>query len=158
MLVRAPWQAGPSDDWRTADNLAAAARLLPSLGTRFFLTTGIGGLDAFASVADAWYLVRLMEPAMAPLPLPRYEAVIGKPPYDHDEEHRLIAEHRIDAVVSKNSGGAATGAKLAAARDLGLPVVMVRRPDLPGGERVETVEAALGWLERRLQPPRGRST
>jgi precorrin-6A/cobalt-precorrin-6A reductase len=61
-----------------------------------------------------------------------------------------MAEHRIEAVVTKNSGGTATEAKLIAARELGLPVVMVRRPAPPGGERVETVEAALDWLERRL--------
>lgn len=150
MLVRPAWRAGSGDDWREVEGMAAAAALLPSLGPRAFLTTGIGGLDAFAAVADAWYLVRLMEPAKTPLPLPRYETVIGRPPYDHAAECRLMSDHRIAAVVSKNSGGAATEAKLTAARELGLPVVMVRRPAPPPGERVESVAAALDWLTRGL--------
>ena len=150
VLSRPPWRAETGNDWREVDDLAVAAHLLPSLGTRFFLTTGIGGLVAFGSVAEAWYLVRLMEPPREPLPLPRYESVIGKPPYDHSEERRLMQHHRIDAVVTKNSGGAATQAKLVAARELGLPVVMIRRPDPPGGEQVESVADALTWLERRL--------
>ena len=91
-----------------------------------------------------------MEPARAPLPLPRYETVVGKPPYDPAEERRLMEVHRITAIVSKNSGGAATEAKLTAARELGLPVILVRRPATPGGACVETVSEALDWLTRRL--------
>ena len=149
-LVRPPWRAGDGDDWREVDDMATAATLLPSLGSRFFLTTGVGGLAAYAAVADAWFLVRLMEAAKTSLPLPRHATVLGKPPYVAGEERRLMTEYGIEAVVSKNSGGAAPEAKVVAARDLGLPVVMVRRPNPPRGERVETVAAALGWLERRI--------
>lgn len=150
MLVRPAWRTVPGDDWRDVGDLAAAAALLPSLGSNAFLTTGIGGLAAFAAVPGAWYLVRLMEPAKATLPLPRYETVIGKPPFDREAERRLMTDHRIAAVVTKNSGGAATEAKLTAARDLGLPVIMVQRPVPPPGERVESVDTALDWLTRRL--------
>ena len=62
------------------------------------------------------------------------------------DERQLLQHHAIDVLVCKASGGAATEAKLIAARELGMPVIMVRRPPPEPGEAVDTIEAALDWL------------
>ncbi|MFO1128844.1 MAG: cobalt-precorrin-6A reductase [Rhodospirillales bacterium] len=149
LLLRPPWVPAADDRWiEVADADEAAARL-PALGRRVFLTTGPGSFAAFAAVPDVWFLVRLFEPPPSPLPLPRHRAVIARPPFTVDDETALIRDHAIETVVSKQAGGA-TRAKLQAAARLGLPVVMIRRPDKPAGARVADVEGALAWLAARL--------
>ncbi|MDP6121247.1 MAG: precorrin-6A/cobalt-precorrin-6A reductase, partial [Rhodospirillales bacterium] len=76
--------------------------------------------------------------------------ITGRAPFTVHDERLLIAEHRIDVLVTKNSGGVATEAKLSAAREAGIPVVMVKRPAPPPGHLVDNVDAALEWLESRL--------
>src|SRR3546814_16053655 len=99
-------------------------------------------------------LVRLIDPPSASLPLPDHAVVLGRGPFPLAAERRLLAAHRIAVVVSKNSGGAATEGKIVAAREAGLPVVMIDRPPSPPGDRTETVEDALSWL---AQHPAGAS-
>jgi len=149
MLVRPPWRPQPGDDWREVDSPAEAAALLPGLARRVFLATGPGGAAAFAHLADVWFLLRLFAPPPAPLPLARYETIVARPPFTRDGEAALLARHRIEALVCKNSGGP-TQAKLAAARAAGLPVVILRRPPLPAGEQAADPDAALAWLRRHL--------
>ncbi|MPY54759.1 cobalt-precorrin-6A reductase [Streptomyces acidicola] len=146
VLRRPGWRPGPGDRWHSADSLPEAATLLPSLGRRVFLTTGRLGLAAFADLAQTYFLVRSVE---APeLPLPRHtEVLLARGPFTVDGESALLSEHRIDVLVTKDSGGEATAAKLVAARDLGLPVVVVRRPPLPPGvTAVPGIPQALSWL------------
>lgn len=149
-LQRPEWTARPGDRWIAASDSDDAAARLPKLDTRAFLAIGHSGLAAFASVVGVWFLVRLIDPPEAPLPLPNAEIVQARGPFCVDDERALLAAHRIDVLVSKNSGGDATYAKIAAARDLGLPVVMIRRPAPPKGAHVETVDAALAWLHERV--------
>jgi precorrin-6A/cobalt-precorrin-6A reductase len=149
MLIRPPWQPEPGDNWLEVDSLAAAAETLPGVAQRAFLTVGSGGIDAFQSVVGIRFLVRLFEPPARPLPLTDYDVVIGRPPFTVEGERKLMAEHRIDTLVCKQSGGP-TDAKLAAARSTGATVVMVRRPSPPPGKRVESVDAALAWVRRRI--------
>jgi precorrin-6A/cobalt-precorrin-6A reductase len=115
---------------------------------------GLGEIAAFAGLSGVWFLVRLIAEPKEPLPLGRpgrdYEIVLGRGPFTVKAERELIARYRIDVLVSKQSGGPATEAKLIAARGAGLRVVMVRRPRSEPGERVESVSAALDWLERAL--------
>lgn len=127
-LARPPWPKEPGDRWIEADSLAHAARLLPNLGRRAFLTVGAGGVAAFSGVKDVWFLVRLLAMPDRPLALGPHAVVIGRGPFTAEAERALMAEHRIDILVSKASGGAATQAKIAAARDLGIPVLLIRRP------------------------------
>jgi precorrin-6A/cobalt-precorrin-6A reductase len=149
MLVRPAWQAAPGDRWLPVENLAQAAALLPGLARRVWLTIGAGGLEAFSAVPDTWFLVRLFAAPAEPLPLPRCQTIIARPPFTPSGERALIDRHGIEALVAKNAGGP-TEAKLAAARELGLPVVIVRRPPQPAGEVVGGVDDALAWLRRRL--------
>ncbi|MEV6587414.1 cobalt-precorrin-6A reductase [Streptomyces acidicola] len=132
VLRRPGWRPGPGDRWHPADSLTDAAALLPSLGHRVFLTTGRLGLAAFADLSETHFLIRSVEAPEPPLP-PHAEILLARGPFTVDGERALLSEHRIDVLVTKDSGGDATAAKLAAARDLGLPVVVVRRPPLPPG-------------------------
>ena len=156
VLRRPQWRRHPLDRWIEVDNLAAAARLVGRVGRRAWLTVGATGLEAFAPAEGVSFVVRLIDQPRAPLPLPRCEIVLGRGPFSVVEERRLIARHAIDVVVCKASGGAATEAKLVAARELGLPVVMVRRPPAEPGPAVETVAAALDWLAGLERPAEAR--
>jgi precorrin-6A/cobalt-precorrin-6A reductase len=143
-LQRPGWSERPGDRWHRVDDLDAAAAAIPPLGERVLLTTGRQGLSAFAGVEDAWFLVRCVEHPDPPLPA-RHELVLDRGPYTLDGELALIDEHRIDLLVTKDSGGAHTEAKLDAARERGLPVIVVRRPPLPEVASVATVADALAW-------------
>lgn len=145
VLRRPGWRPGPGDRWHPADSLAEAAALLPPLGRRVFLTTGRLGLAAFAALTEPHFLVRSVEAPEPPLP-PHTDVLLARGPFTFDTERALLREHRIDVLVTKDSGGEATAAKLVAARELGLPVVVVRRPPLPEG--VAAVPDVRGVLAR----------
>ncbi|MFL6144634.1 MAG: cobalt-precorrin-6A reductase [Labedaea sp.] len=145
-LRRPGWVARPGDDWRWVDSLAAAAALLPDTGRRAFLTTGRQGLAAFAGLDAVWFLIRCVDEPGPPLPKRRL-LLLGRGPYTVDGELGLLRAHRIDLLVSKDSGGEQTVAKLGAARELGLPVIMVRRPPEPDLPAVPTAGAVLRWLD-----------
>lgn len=150
-LERPGWSERPGDRWHWVDGLPAAAQLVPRLGRRVLLTTGRQGLAAFAGVESAWFLVRCVDPPEAALP-PHSEVLLDRGPYELEGELELIDRHRIDLVVTKDSGGAHTSAKLEAARERGLPVVMVRRPRRPDVPTVTTVTDALAWVAHAGQP------
>ena len=146
-LLRPPWTAGPGDDWHEAGSLRAAAELLPSAGRRAFLTTGRLGLPVFAALDRTWFLIRCVSPPAGPLPAARH-LILARGAYDADAERAIMTRHRIDVLVTKNSGGELTAGKLAAARDIGIPVVMIRRPppaDVPG---CSSPDDAVRWLRR----------
>ncbi|MEU3512048.1 cobalt-precorrin-6A reductase [Streptomyces longwoodensis] len=145
VLRRPGWTPGPGDRWHDVPSLEAAAALLPSLGRRAFLTTGRLGLATFAHVTDVHFVVRSVEPPEPPLP-PDTRLVLARGPFTLADELALLRTHRVDVLVTKDSGGAATSPKLTAARTLGLPVVVVRRPALPDG--VTAVPDVVGALER----------
>lgn len=153
-LVRPAWHQVHGDRWIEVPDAAAAAAALSGLvaeGRRTaFLTVGRQELAAFKAVDGARFLVRAVEPpAAADLP-DGARLLLARGPFSLADERRLLTEEGVDVLVAKNSGGEATYAKIAAARDLGLPVVMLVRPPLPPGETVDTVETAVAWLERRL--------
>lgn len=154
MLRRPGWRPEPGDRWHDAASLADASALLPALGRRVFLTTGRLGLAAFADspavpdlLPELHFLVRSVEPPDPPLPR-HTEVLLDRGPYTVEGETALLREHRIDVLVTKDSGGAATAAKLTAARALSVPVVIVRRPPPPEGATVlpdeESVRSHLG--------------
>ncbi|MGW4898378.1 cobalt-precorrin-6A reductase [Kitasatospora sp. NPDC004240] len=147
-LRRPGWSPVAGDRWHPVDSLAAAADALPGLGRRVFLTTGRQGLAAFAHLDGLHFLARSVDPPEAPMPAST-EVLLDRGPFTLDGERAVLREHRIDVLVTKDSGGAATAPKLTAARELGLPVVIVRRPEPPAGVPVAaTVTEALHWLDR----------
>ncbi len=151
MIVRPQWQLPVAlDVVRVSDMEAAAIALRTSGARRVLLTTGIQNLDVFARLPDIWFLIRQIEDHEKPLPLAHANTVIQKPPFTLEGERALMAEHEIDTVVSKESGGSATEAKLRAAAELGIRVVLIERPPMPMGENASSPEDALIWIEARL--------
>jgi precorrin-6A/cobalt-precorrin-6A reductase len=143
VLRRPGWP--PDPDWTWADSLPAAAAALPTLGKRVFLTTGRTSLAAFADL-NLEFLVRCVDPPSGPMPR-RVHVLLSRGPFTVDGERLLMREHGVDVLVTKDSGGPLTSAKLAAAREEGVTVLVVRRPPLPAGvEAVDTVAAALARL------------
>ena len=150
VLERPPWRRHPLDRWIEVEDAAGAAAAVARVGRRCFLTIGAGELGAFAGVGGVHFVVRLIDAPKEALPLASYEIVLGRGPFTRAGERALLRQYRIDVLAAKASGGAATEAKLIAAREAGLPVVLLRRPKPEPGTRVNTVEAALAWLEERL--------
>ncbi|PZG05382.1 cobalt-precorrin-6A reductase [Nonomuraea aridisoli] len=146
VLRRPGWEEGPGDRWHRVPSLEAAAdRLSRRPGARVFLTTGRRSLPVFTSIPGVWLLARSVDPPEPPVP-DNVRVLLDRGPYTVEGERALIREHRLDVLVTKDSGGRMTTAKLVAARELGLPVIMVNRPPLPQGVHlVDTVEAAAAW-------------
>lgn len=144
-IVRPPWRRQDGDRWHPVPDMAAAADALGAAPRRVLLTIGQQELAPFIRAPQHEYLIRSVEP---PESLPQNAKFIAaRGPFAEADERALLLDHAIEVIVTKNSGGAATEAKLTAARTLGIEVVMVDRPALPAGlEAVRTVPAALGWL------------
>lgn len=150
-LRRPGWVPREGDEWHEVASLEQAATSLPAIGRRVFLTTGRMGLAAFAGLDDLWFLVRSVDAPEAPHPA-RMEVLLDRGPFTLDGERELLRRHRVDVVVTKDSGGAATAPKLTAAREARVPVVVVRRPPVPEGvPAVADPEAAARWVEERLR-------
>lgn len=147
-LERPGWTERPGDRWHWVDDLQGAAASVPSLGRRVLLTTGRQGLAAFADIDSAWFLIRCVDPPPAPLPA-RHEVLLDRGPYTAAGELALIDAHRIDLLVTKDGGGRHTEAKLGAARERRIPVVVVRRPGRPAVPAVDTVAEAFRWASAR---------
>ncbi|MFE2987688.1 cobalt-precorrin-6A reductase [Streptomyces sp. NPDC059262] len=144
-LRRPGWVPAADDDWHHVNSLEEAATALPSLGTRAFLTVGRLGLPPFASIDDVHFLIRSVDAPEPPLP-PHSEVLLGRGPFTPDGERELLRTHRIDVLVTKDSGGEATAPKLVAAREARIPVLVVRRPQVPAGVAVVgSVAEAVEW-------------
>jgi precorrin-6A/cobalt-precorrin-6A reductase len=151
-LERPPWQRAPGDRWIEVDDLPAAAEALGQLPRRVFLGIGRLHLNAFAAHSQHAYLVRLVDPPRAPLPLRDAEVIVARGPFDCAGDRAMLTKFRTDIVVAKNAGGNSASAKIDAARELALPVVMIRRPYVPAREKVDTVAEALRWLGHETPP------
>lgn len=158
-LERPPWRPQPGDRWRAVPDLVAAAAAVEH-HQRVFLALGRQDLARFAT-GDAWFLIRAITPPDPPLPR-RHEIVLARGPFGVEDEVALLRENAIDVIVTRNSGGEMSAAKLEAARRRGLEVVMVKRPcPVPGLRTVATVAEVVAWIRdrhratpmRRAAPP-----
>ncbi len=150
-LSRPAWKRESGDRWIEVPSPEAAAEALGVAPRTVFLATGRLELPAFASAPQHAYIARVIDhPGDAPLP-PRIAFIYGRGPFYTAAELRLFAERQVEIVVSKNSGGAATYGKIEAARQLGLPVVMIERPEKPAGHSVTNAAEAMRWLESQLR-------
>jgi precorrin-6A/cobalt-precorrin-6A reductase len=156
VVLRPAWQPKDGDRWTMVANMSAAASAIGTAPRRVLLTVGQKDILPFAAVPQHHYVLRSVDPPPADVLPPDVEVISARGPFAEADEHRLLVTHRIDVIVTKNSGGSATEAKLAAARALGLPVVMVERPPAPPVETAASVADVLAWLERRhAAAPRG---
>ena len=146
-FVRPPWSREPGDDWIEVADLDEAARALGEAPRRVLLTTGRLGLDHFTASPQHHYLIRTIDhPGDLP-GLPDHQLLLDRGPFDLAAERDLMTRERIDIVVTKNSGGAATYPKIVAARELGLPVVIVQPPLRPDVAQVHDVASVFAFLE-----------
>jgi precorrin-6A/cobalt-precorrin-6A reductase len=156
VVLRPAWQPITGDHWTMVESMDAAAATLGTIPRRVLLTIGQKDLAPFRAAPWHHYVLRSVDPPPADaLPL-SVTTIAARGPFASDDEERLLRDERIDVVVTKNSGGSATAGKLAAARKLGLPVVMLARPPLPQTATVGSVGEVLAWLqERHASTPRG---
>jgi precorrin-6A/cobalt-precorrin-6A reductase len=149
-LRRPPWIKVAGDRWTEVGDVREAVRAIGQTPRRVFVALGRNELAPFRDAPQHYYLIRSVDPIDPPLPLPHVGYVTGRGPFSEADDRALMAEHRIDVVVAKNSGGPATYGKIAAARVLGIDVVMLRRPAAPDAAAVETIEDAIAWLDHAL--------
>lgn len=150
-LHRAPWCQKSADNWIHVDGLdGAAEKLRQGPWARAFITTGRTGLERLGSLPGAFLLVRLFSAPARPLPLVHHEVVVDRGPFTVAAETALMRDRGIEVLVTKASGGSATRAKLLAARGVGLPVVMLKRP-IAAGQPNHRAANALVWLGDRLR-------
>ncbi len=149
ILWRPPWTVQPGDNWISVADAAEAAALLPSIGKRAFLALGSGQLWQFGDVKGVWLMSRVAE-TPEPHSTPPGFVLVGRGPFDADDELRLLEEKDVDVLVSRNSGGGATVGKITAARRRGIPVIMIERPVPEPGERYSDIEEVMQWIERKL--------
>jgi len=145
-LRRLPWVRQDGDQWREVESVAAAIEALGTMPRRVFLTLGRQEIAA-VTAGQHFYLVRSIEPIEPPLPLPHVRYLVARGPFAEADETWLLRHERIDAVVCRNSGGAGAYAKIAAARALGIEVLMIRRPELAEAPSVGSVAEAEAWLD-----------
>lgn len=149
-LSRPAWTPDAGDRWHEVDSLTQAASLLPELGRRVFLTTGRTELAPFAAVPQLWYLIRSVDPPEPAACPPDHHVLLDRGPFTLEGERAVLREHRVEVLVTKNSGGQATVPKLLAAREAGLPVVLLRRPAPPAVHATASTPAeTVNWLRGR---------
>ncbi|MBX9256893.1 cobalt-precorrin-6A reductase [Desmonostoc muscorum CCALA 125] len=151
MLIRPPWEKVSGDRWIEVDSVTAAAAALQNQAQRVFLTVGRQELAAFAHLKEIWFLMRMIDPPTPDALVPPGMLLCDRGPFTLNNEREILIHHNIDTIVSKNSGGDATYAKIIAARELEVKVVMVNRPATPPGDYVTDVDGALAWVFDKLQ-------
>jgi precorrin-6A/cobalt-precorrin-6A reductase len=153
VFTRAPWERRSGDRWIEVETMEAAAEALCSEPRRVFLTQGRSQLAPFASAPQHRYLVRAIERPADIDALPFHRLILSRGPFRLADEEALMRAENIDILVAKNSGGEATYAKIAAARNLDVPVVMVQRPVAPPAPQTTRLDEVLAWIEAHRAAP-----
>ncbi|QHO78027.1 cobalt-precorrin-6A reductase [Bradyrhizobium sp. CCBAU 051011] len=148
-LERAPWAKGTGDTWIEAADISSATAALPNNRARVFLAIGRQHIAPFSARPQHAYTLRFVDPPDGPLPFPDVDVIVSRGPFTLAGELEMMRARGIEWVVARNSGGAGARAKIDAARELGLPVVMLKRPELPDRPRVESVAEVMQWLRHR---------
>jgi len=146
-LGRPAWVAQPGDRWTHVPDVAAAVQALDRPAARVMLAIGRMHLAEFAAQDRHFYLLRLIDAPDSAMPFADCEVIVSQGPFTLQGDTDLLRRHRIDLVVSKNSGGSGARAKIDAARDLDIPVLMIDRPILPSRPEVGSVPEVLDWLD-----------
>jgi precorrin-6A/cobalt-precorrin-6A reductase len=152
-FTRPPWRPAQGDRWLPVPDMAAAAEALGMTPRRVLLTVGGLQLAAFAASPQHHYVIRTIDPPEAISALPNHRLILSRGPFTLADEVALTRDERIDVLVTKNSGGDATKAKLEAARALGVAVIMVERPETAGILALESLDAVMGWIEDHRPAP-----
>jgi precorrin-6A/cobalt-precorrin-6A reductase len=149
-LRRPPWSAVAGDRWIEVGDARAAVDAIGQECRNVFVAVGRNELAPFTSAPQHRYLIRSVDPVDPPLSLPLATYITARGPFSEANDRALMTQHKIEVVISKNSGGSAAYGKIAAARALGIEVIMLRRPPAPDAPSVNTIEDALAWLDHAL--------
>ena len=145
-LERTPWTRAPGDNWIEVADIAGAVAAVPETRASIFLAIGRQHIAPFASKPQHAYMLRFVDAPDGALPLPDAAVIVSRGPFTLEGDRDLMRSRGIELLVARNSGGSGARAKIDAARELGLPVIMIARPALPERLRVETVAEVLTWL------------
>ena len=151
-LRRAPWQRKEGDRWHDVGSVPQAVSALGDSPRRVFLTLGRQELLPFEAAPQHHYLIRSVDPIEPALDVPQARYLTDRGPFVEADEMALLQGNEIEVIVAKNSGGPASYGKIAAARALGIEVVLIQRPELPEVASVESVEDALSRIDHMLPP------
>ncbi|MDA7947846.1 MAG: cobalt-precorrin-6A reductase [Hyphomicrobiaceae bacterium] len=146
-LERPPWPKQPGDRWREVDDVAGAAQAIAG-NARALVTVGRQEIAPFFAREDIAVVARMIEAPGIPVP-DRAEVILARPPFTLQQETELMEDRRIDVLVTKNSGGDDTVAKISAARKLGLPVIIVKRPEKPDTVTARSVDEMIALIDGR---------
>jgi precorrin-6A/cobalt-precorrin-6A reductase len=146
-LERAPWEKTPGDRWIDVDDIDGAVAALPAARAHVFLAIGRQHLAPFAARPQHAYTLRFVDAPTGTLPLPDANVTVSRGPFTLEDDRELMRSRGIEWLVARNSGGTGARAKIDAARELGLPVIMIARPSLPERKRAESIDEVLAWLD-----------
>ena len=149
-LRRPPWIKVAGDRWTDVNDTAAAAAAIGAEPRSVFVALGRNDLAPFAAAPQHVYLFRSVDPIDPPLPLLQATYITARGPFSEADDRALIQARGVDVVVAKNSGGTAAYGKIAAARALGIEVILIRRPAAPATPAVESIDAVMEWLDHAL--------
>jgi precorrin-6A/cobalt-precorrin-6A reductase len=148
-LERAPWAKAPGDNWIEVADITSAVAALPENRAHVFLAIGRQHIAPFAARPQHAYTLRFVDPPDRALPFDA-DVIVSRGPFTVDGELQMMRSRGIAWIVARNSGGAGARAKIDAARELGLPVIMLARPQLPDRLRAESVVEVMAWLGHRI--------
>lgn len=153
LLTRPPWREQAGDRWINVADITSAVQALGDRPRTVFLTVGGLHLAAFAAAPHHRYVVRTIDPPAAIGCLPAHRLILARGPFTLEQEIALMQAEHIEMLVTKNSGGRATEAKIDAARALGIDVIIIQRPAPENVPAFESVDAVLTWIEGHRPPP-----
>jgi len=151
VLRRPPWRAVTGDRWQDVASVEQALQQLGKAPRRIFVALGRQELAPLLKAPQHHYIVRSVDPITPPLALPHMKNILARGPFDAADELVLLRRHKIELIIAKNSGGPATYGKLQAARELRIPVILIKRPAPAGGKRVETIEQAVDYVSQFME-------
>jgi precorrin-6A/cobalt-precorrin-6A reductase len=149
-LRRPPWTPVAGDRWMDVADTVAAVTAIGEEPRNVFVALGRNEIEPFSDAPQHRYLFRSVDPIDPPLPLPHAAYVTARGPFSEANDRALLVQHAIEVVIAKNSGGNAAYGKVAAARALGITVIMVRRPSAPNTPTVASIDEAVSWLDHAL--------
>ncbi len=149
-LVRPLWKLPKDGRWQEVADMGEAADVLSRSARRVFVTTGRRELEVFSDLDDIWFLIRMIEMPKESLPIRQHQIVMGRPPYELQAERDLLASNAIEAVLTKHSGGVAMDAKITAALEADIRIILLRRPPPAPGLTTDSVEGCLEWLKSQI--------
>ncbi|WDF74477.1 cobalt-precorrin-6A reductase [Novosphingobium sp. KACC 22771] len=154
-LTRPAWAREEGDNWTGVGSIEEAVAALAGPPRRVLLALGRLHVAAFMAQPQHHYLLRFVDAPDAPPALPDHHLIVDRGPFSVEGDLALLRDHAIDLIVSKNAGGMGAQAKLIAARQLGLPVLMIERPAMPDRREMFRPEDVLDWIAHTPAPERG---